>query len=404
MNLFPVKIKQLPKAGRVKHFVKNWKSLTKDPTILNIVIGYEIPFISSSRQSRLPKLCQFTKEESDLVDQEVQDMLRKGAIVVSDPKEDQFLRSLFLVKKKDWGNRSVVNLKDLNSNIPYQHLKMEGLLLLKKMLLLGDKICKICLKDAYFAMPQSVKFRKFVIPGRFQRKGLLYELCCLCFGLSRDLLVFTKLLKVPISLLRKLNVRIIIYLDDILLMASSLEGLLMTRDTLIFILQHLGFLINIKKSYLEPTSTLEFLGVIVDSGEMTLSLPKEKLLKVQIPCQEILEKGKVAVRELSKRIGRLPSTAIGVLPAPLQDRQLQHQQVQKLFCHNSFDEKVAISVEVRKELLCWKENLALYNARYLIFSPPQTIISSDASLQDWGVSCHCLTTGGYGPWRNKSFT
>ena len=94
-------------------------------------------------------------------------------------------------------------------------------------------------------------------------------------------LAFTKLLKGPISLLRKLHVRIIIYLDDMLLLASSLEDLLLAGDILIFILQHLGFLIGIKKSYLEPTLTLEFLGVIVDSGEMTLSLPKEKLLKVQ---------------------------------------------------------------------------------------------------------------------------
>ena len=82
-----------------------------------------------------------------------------------------------------------------------------------------------------------------------------------------------------------------------------------------FIFQHLRFLINIKESYLEPTSTLEFLGVIVDSGEM--SLPKEKLLKVQNHCQEILEKGKITVRKLSKLIGRLSSTAIAVLPAPL---------------------------------------------------------------------------------------
>ena len=77
------------------------------------------------------------------------------------------------------------------------------------------------------------------------------------------------------------NVRIIIYLDNMLLTISSLEDFLMARDLLIFILQHLGFLISIKKFYLEPTSTLEFLGVIVDSGKMTLSLPKEKLLKVQ---------------------------------------------------------------------------------------------------------------------------
>ena len=78
-----------------------------------------------------------------------------------------------------------------------------------------------------------------------------------------------------------------------LLMASSLEDLLMARDTLIFIHQHLGFLINIKKSCLESTSTIEFFGVKVDSGEMTLSLPKQKLLKVQNHFQEILENGKV---------------------------------------------------------------------------------------------------------------
>lgn len=37
----------------------------------------------------------------DPVDQEVQDMLRKGAIAVSDLKEDQFISFLFLVKKRD---------------------------------------------------------------------------------------------------------------------------------------------------------------------------------------------------------------------------------------------------------------------------------------------------------------
>ena len=44
------------------------------------------------------------------------------------------------------------------------------------------------------------------------------------------------------------------YLDSMLLIASSLEDLLMARDTLMFILQHLGFLINMKKSYLQPKS------------------------------------------------------------------------------------------------------------------------------------------------------
>ena len=79
--------------------------------ILDIVNGYEIPFILPPKQSRLPNLCQLTKEASDLVDQEVQDMLRKGAIVVSNPKEDQFVSSLSLVKKKDGGESPSVQPK-----------------------------------------------------------------------------------------------------------------------------------------------------------------------------------------------------------------------------------------------------------------------------------------------------
>ena len=60
-NLFPVKIKQLPKAGRVKHFVKEWERLTNDPMILDIIRGYKISFSLPPRQSRVPNLCQLTK-------------------------------------------------------------------------------------------------------------------------------------------------------------------------------------------------------------------------------------------------------------------------------------------------------------------------------------------------------
>ena len=42
-----------------------------------------------------------------------------------------------------------------------------------------------------------------------------------------------------------------IYFDDIPLMAKTLEKILMSRDALIFLLQNLGFVINIKNSALE---------------------------------------------------------------------------------------------------------------------------------------------------------
>lgn len=53
---------------------------------------------------------------------------------------------------------------------------------------------------------------------------------------------------------------------------------MMASDAVIFVYQHLGFLISIGKSYLEPALTLEFLGMITDSMEMALSPHKEKVL------------------------------------------------------------------------------------------------------------------------------
>ena len=55
-NLFPFRISPgLPLSGRVKYFLENSKKLTKDPSILEIVQGYKIPFLETSHQTFLPK-------------------------------------------------------------------------------------------------------------------------------------------------------------------------------------------------------------------------------------------------------------------------------------------------------------------------------------------------------------
>ena len=76
--------------------------------------------------------------------------------------------------------------------------------------------------------------------------GHLYEFPCLWFSLSSAPWVFTKLMEIPISLLRELFIRIIIYFDDTLLLVTSREELLLARNTLIFPPQNLDFFINIK--------------------------------------------------------------------------------------------------------------------------------------------------------------
>ena len=103
-------------------------------------------------------------------------------------------------------------------------------------------MCKIDLKDAYFSVPLHKDSRKLV---RFLWAGNFYEFLCLRFILGPVLKIFTKLLKVPTSVLRRLMIRVIIYLDDLLILENSISEIFMARDSMIFLLHHLGFVINL---------------------------------------------------------------------------------------------------------------------------------------------------------------
>ena len=120
---------------------------------------------------------------------------------------------------------------------------MEGLQNLKKQVAKRILHVQIRLKSCIFFSSLGKNSRPFV---RFSWSGNSYELLCFCFGLGPAPRIFTKLLKVPMTILRRINIKITIYLDDMLLIGYSLEEILMSRNTVIFLLQHLGFVINWK--------------------------------------------------------------------------------------------------------------------------------------------------------------
>jgi len=78
------------------------------------------------------------------------------------------------------------------------------------------------------------------------------EFRSLPFGIAIAPRIFTRLMKVPIDLLRRLGIRLIIYLDDIL-MSQSRQDILSDLSTVLSTLEGLGFLINRKKSIMEPS-------------------------------------------------------------------------------------------------------------------------------------------------------
>ena len=130
---------------------------------------------------------------------------------------------------------------------------------------------------------------------------------------------------------------------------------------------------------------MELLGGVINSQDMTLSLPKDKILKIQEQCKEILSETLTSIRTLSKLINRLGSTAVAILPALLQYRALKHNQIQGILPKNFLEEKVTLLYQVKRKLNWWIQNLNLYNGKSLITPLARIIISSDASSKVGGI-------------------
>ena len=102
--------------GRTKYFSHNWCELTSNKFVLSLVKGIELRFVSPLTPSH-PRPFDFSAEEMLLVDKEVDDLIKKGAVIQVSPCADQFISNIFLRPKKNGKLRPIINLKGLNLHL-----------------------------------------------------------------------------------------------------------------------------------------------------------------------------------------------------------------------------------------------------------------------------------------------
>ena len=128
------------------------------------------------------------------------------------------------------------------------------------------------------------------------------------FGYSLAPRVFTKILKPVQSALRSRGIRVVFYLDDILIFGTTYDECLRNVQEVYELLFNLGFTINNAKSQMQPVRVLIFLGFIINSKDMLISLPTEKVHKIISQCQWLLNKSSPTVREVAQVSGLLVSS------------------------------------------------------------------------------------------------
>ena len=265
-----------PGGGRLTHFVSNWRKITQDPWILQTVQGLRLEFINlpPNLQIRQPVL---EADKVQALSREVEKLVQKEAICPVQAGDIGFMSPIFVVPKSDGSWRPVINLKSLNQYVRAPHFKMESIKLVKGLIQEGDWLTKLDLKDAYLTLPVYQAHQKYL---RFQWQDQQWQFKVLPFGLNSAPYTFTKLMKPVVALLRRLGIQIILYLDDMLLMAEAESEARGDFNTAVFLLTSLGFIVNMEKSIGSPSQQIVFLGFKVDSRKMTIALPTQKLVSL----------------------------------------------------------------------------------------------------------------------------
>jgi hypothetical protein len=205
-------------------------------------------------------------------------------------------------------------------------------------------------------------------------------------------------LKPVVVSIRSLGIRIVIYLDDILLLHQNKNDLVQIFYQVVNLFQNLGFTIKREKCSLHPTQQLVFLGGLLDTMKMTISLPPEKLETIIQEAYQTQQTSPLSLEKLSSLIGRMSHAAqTGAWRAPLYYRSLHRDQA--ISTHQCGQHRkrfqVTLSQASMTELIWWSSpHLHTFNGQLLRSVPFDLTISTDASLLGCGASWNGVTTGG----------
>lgn len=378
-------------AGRLKDFVENWKEITSDEEILQTVVGCTIEFDEAPPVQYSRPRSKFNATESMIIHQEIEKLLEKQVLVIVPNETDDYLSTIFLKSKKNGTYRLILNLKNFNKNVEYLHFKMETFDIATKMLTQGCFMASIDLKDAYYSVPIHENHRKYL---RFNFCDTIFQFTCLPNGLSCGPRKYTKLMKPVYATLRKMGINISGYLDDLLIVEHTEEELKSSVAIVVNTLEKLGFVINYDKSVLLPTKKLQHLGLIIDTDNMIVSLPEDKILNIQTICNKLAMKKIESIRNVAKVIGSIvacfPATTVG----QLHYRNLEFEKDSALKVHKgNFDAMMDVTNSMKQDLLWWVHN-APSQSKPIIQRNPDITLTSDASNLGWGGTCESDRFGG----------
>ena len=380
--------------GKISQFLPLWLSLSTEKWFYFTLQGYIVNFTEIPVQLSRPRPLHFTTPHQLALDQSMQKFINQGVVerCSESIQGPCFYSNIFPVMKQDGSARIILDLSVLNKHVVYLHFKMDTLADVIEMIHPLCFFVTVDLKDAYFSVPVRPEERCWF---RFIWKENHYQFTCLPQGFTSAPRTFTKLLKPLLAHLRSRGIVVACYIDDLIFMAPSCEILIVQVKYALSLIDGLGLTIHPDKSMLCPSQIVEYLGFILDSVNMTVTLAPDKQTKISNLGSELLNLERISIRLLSSFIGNVVAAAPGVPLAPLRYKRLELVRNRALLdARGNYDSLISLPPQARDAIDWWISNIHAMTKS--MFPPPPTYeLFCDASLMGWGAKLGQVTTGGH---------
>ena len=369
-------------AGNIGNCLSNWEKITQDRYLLDIIRhGLKLNFTVNP-----PSCTPFEPGRSinnqTILNGEVKKLLAKGVIATTIAEPNDYFSHLFLRPKKDGNFRTILNLKGLNKDCQTNHFKMESISNVISLISKNMYMASIDIRDAFYSVPIYEPHRKYL---KFLNNGIPFQFEVMPNGYVDAMRIFTKLLKPAFSSLREQGRLSVIYVDDSFLGGRDFDECVENVQATRKLLENLGFFIHPDKSIFTPTQKITFLGYVIDSVEMSLTLTEEKKSGILHSGTELLE-GSPSIRTVASFIGKLTASFEALPMGRFHYRHLERSKILALNVNKwDFDKPCPLSSKAITDIIWWMNNLHLTH-RYLTVYSIDLTLHTDASMEGWGAT------------------
>lgn len=316
----------------------------------------------------------------------------------------KFVSKAFLVPKGEGKWRLVFDLRHLNKHCADFSMQFETLKKLRHLSRKNDFMFSFDLQDGYYSLGIAEQDRDYFT---VDIQGTLYRFAALPMGWNASPYHFCTLMDQMVRYLRCPNmqttsssywkplalkgvkwkgVKILPFVDDFLVISSSVPEALEQRDFVNDLLNRLGLLRAPEKGQWEPVQTLTHLGLTIDTRLGEFRAPAKKLESLAALARQVINTANAQARYVPARLlaqlaGKAQFLYLAIPPARFYLRELHNV----LSTKTSWSAKVRITKQLRRDLLWWTQVPAQHNGRPIHRAVETAYLHVDASDFGWGA-------------------